>query len=61
MLVKDWMSRPVITVEADASIVDVTNLLKEHHSKDRVWHCWGEKGGESLFLFLTEEQLSGVN
>jgi len=31
MLVKDWMSKPVITVEGDASIVDVTNLLKEHH------------------------------
>lgn len=31
MLVKDWMSKPVITVEAEASIVEVTNLLKERN------------------------------
>ena len=31
MLVETWMSRPVITVNADDSMQRATKLLKEHH------------------------------
>ena len=31
MLVETWMSRPVITVNADDSMQKATALLKEHH------------------------------
>ena len=31
MLVETWMSKPVITVEADDSMQKATELLKEHH------------------------------
>ncbi|MFO7965401.1 MAG: CBS and ACT domain-containing protein [Desulfobacterales bacterium] len=31
MLVKDWMSKTVVAVDADASMADAVKLLKEHH------------------------------
>ncbi len=37
-------------------VLDIVNdMLKQAGSEERLWHCWGEKGGESLFLFLTPE------
>ena len=34
----------------------LNELLEEAGAKERIWHCWGEKGGESLFIFMTPEQ-----
>ncbi|MBW2085285.1 MAG: CBS domain-containing protein, partial [Deltaproteobacteria bacterium] len=31
MLVKDWMSKDVITIDADDSMMDAINLLKQHN------------------------------
>jgi acetoin utilization protein AcuB len=33
MLVKNWMSKPVITIDADASMSDAIKLLKNHNIK----------------------------
>ena len=33
MLVKNWMSKPVITIDADASMYDASKLLKNHNIK----------------------------
>ena len=40
-------------------VLDIYNdLLVKCDSQERLWHCWGEKGGESLFIFLTPEMQS---
>ena len=31
MLVKNWMSREVVTINVNNSMVDATRKLKEHH------------------------------
>ena len=33
MLVKNWMSKPAITIDADASMHDAIKLLKDHNIK----------------------------
>ena len=30
MLVKNWMSKPAITINADAMLIDAINLLQKH-------------------------------
>jgi len=37
-------------------VLDIlSDLFEKYDSEERIWHCWGEKGGESLFIFLTPD------
>jgi acetoin utilization protein AcuB len=52
MLVKNWMSKPAITVNADAKLVDAINLLEKHEI-----HMLPAMKGTRLVGIVTDQDL----